>query len=325
MKVFVSGATGFIGGHLLRRLMAEGWEVIALVKDKSKLKIQPSQIVEGDLNNNDLLEKSLAGIDLVFHIASIRYEWGFTKEEYFQTNVAGTRNLLTAASYNKVKRFIYCSSVFVSGYNQKLPAKENNHYKISSPYGKSKIEAEKMVLDFCPKNNLPFNVIRPAVTYGPEDKGMLYKICLLVKKKHFMTIGSGNNTLHLCYIDDLIDGIIKAAKSEKHDQIYIIAGKRPVKLNDLLKMISAGLNVRLNGIKIPKLVAVAAGWKLEIWHKLLGIKKEPFVTRNKVSLLTDHQEFSITKAQNELGYLPQTDYNEGIARTIEWYKNHNYL
>jgi nucleoside-diphosphate-sugar epimerase len=327
MKIFVTGGTGFIGQHLIKALINEKKEVFALVRDKEKAKNLEkigASIILGDLNSVDFLKKALKNIDIVYHLAAFRGEWYKGKqlewEDFYQNNVLTTENLLKA-SFGQIKRFVFISSVFVLGCPQKLPADESFPLKPETFYAKSKSSGEKMTLMWS-KKGLPATIIRPAMVYGPGDNyGMILKLARLIKRGIFPNIGWGKNYLHLVYIDDLVEGLMKVGGEKPLSSIYILAGEKPIAVNQLVNLIAQSLSVNITTFYLPVWLAKLACFLMErvcFWG-------EPFMTRHKVDLLTKDQIYSIEKAKRELGYEPKIGYQQGIEKTIQWYQENGYL
>jgi nucleoside-diphosphate-sugar epimerase len=332
MKIFVTGATGFLGYCTAKALLQKGHSVSVLLRDKKekeKFENFGFETAIGDLSA--LPDNCLAGIEAVFHFAAIRYEWGFSREEYWETNVQGTQNLLEASVQNKVKRFIYCSTAFVHGHGPKVLS-ETSLLDPKSLYALSKLEAEKLVQKYAMEKGLFSIILRPSMVYGPEDKtGMFLKLCRLIHKNRFFIIGNGKNKIHLSFIDDIVQGFLQALEHGNSGEAYIISQPETIALCDLVNVISRHLEVRPPGIKIPYWIAKTAGFIFEIIYSFgqkLGVQyffQEPLVTRSKVSIIADSQRFDSTKAQKEFGFEAKMSYSEGISKTISWYKENGYL
>lgn len=311
MKIFITGSTGFIGKFLLKALLNQKDELITLVRDEKKakkLEKEKVKVILGNLDEKNTLQKTLIGIDLVFHLAAIRNDWGYSWEEYYRTNVLGTKNLLKAAYKNKVKHFIFVSSVKAA--------------HPSTPYGKSKFLAEKEVLKYF-KKGLPVTIIRPAIVYGPNDhfSGMMPKLLRLIKKGLFLIVGTGENRVHLVYIDDLIKALLLASQKSGFGKIFIIASEKPIKLKDLTSLIANQFKVKLLPFKVPLFLANITGLILEKLFKNFNI--EPVVTRNKVKTITADEVYDIALAQKELNFVSKINYKDGLKKTIEWYVRWN--
>ena len=332
MKIFVTGGTGFIGGCLIKALLKEGHSVFFLVSEKEKNNIKDAIPVIGNLTHPESYQQTFqAGIDIVYHLAAIRYEWGFSWDEYEKVNIEGTRSLLETSLKHNVKKFIYCSSVFVFGYNKNKKIDESFPYHPTTLYAKSKVEAEKIVRSYSEKGLFTVT-IRPTITYGPEDKnGMFLKLCKLLESKKFPILGSGKIFLHLNYIDDTLQGFLKASETKESGKEYIISGEESIALNDLARITSKELGTKPPKLKIPLFAAKTAGLAFEIIYatgmklKIKFFEKEPLITRSKVDILTGGHFFDNSLAKKELGYFPKTSYTEGVKKTINWYKQHGLL
>lgn len=335
MKIVITGATGFIGSHLCQALVKEGHQVLALVstkEKKGKVESWGTEGVIGDLKSTAFLGKIISGTNVVYHLAAVRDRWGATKDQYHEVNVLGTKNLLEAAKKDRVKHFIFCSSVTVLGYPKDIPTSESASPDPKTLYGQSKYKAEELVKDY-QKKGLQTTVIRPSVVYGPGDtSGMMLKLCRLVKEKKFKIVGNGQNRLQLIYIDDLILGLLLVKESRKAiGEIYILTYKDPISVNELVKVVADTLWVNISLQHIPLRFAKMTGILMENFYgfgratKIPHFNKEPLVTKSKVDLMTKNQVYDISKAKKELGFNPKVGYKEGIKKTIKWYKENGYL
>lgn len=325
MNIFITGASGFLGKSLAKKLIHDGHTIRLLARDKNNvqdLETLGAEVILGNLEKFD--NKFLKNIDFVYHLAAIRYEWGFSWDDYYKTNILGTKNLLEASFENNVKKFIYCSSVFVFGYPEKLPVDESYPYDPTTFYSRSKMEAEKVVKEYYSKINTV--IIRPTIVYGPGDTaGMFLKLCRLINKHMFVILGNGENYLHLTHIDDVVQGFIRAAEKDKNGD-YIICSDKPIKLKELTSIVSLILNKKIIPLKIPVSFAKFIGFIFENIYSIFSMKKkEPLVTRSKVDILTKNQFFSSEKARKKLGYISQKNCSEEIGIVIDWYKKNGYL
>ena len=322
MRILVTGATGFIGGHLACHLAAQGHHVRALVRrDVPELVARGVELILGDIANADALRPTLRGVDAVFHLAAVRDVWGTPETVYRQVNVAGTRDLLEAAQEAGVQRFVYCSSVGVARYPGNLAADETLPYSLPTSqvlYHRTKAEAEQIALD------ARAIVVRPVITYGPGDEnGFLTRLIALLAQGRFPRIGNGRNHVDLVYVDDLIGGMVAALEKGAPGRVYILSGTAPIQVRALLDEICTLLGRKPPRLYIPTPIALLAGWGMEmLWRGVLepmGQKSHaPFITRDKVATLTVDRGFSHQRAGLELGYQPQVAYSEGLRRTLDW-------
>ena len=331
MKILITGATGFIGYNLVRFFKKQGHDVSALVRKPSKIDQLLDlgiKIFQVDFESLPNLKKSIIKADALIHLASLRGEWGWTKEEYQKTNIDLVNNLLEA-SLGKVDHFIYCSSVSVLGHFAKKPANETYPYAPVNNYGQSKCEAEKNVLKFCTKEGLPATIIRPVITYGPYDySGMLTKLITLINSAKYLTVGNGKNRVHLLYIDDLLQGFnLVLQKLSSAGEIVVFAGNNPITINDLVEIISTTLNKKIPRIKVPRQAAKAIGFFMETLYKggsfiFFG---EPLITRSKVDIMTIDRCYDISKAKSLLGFEPLVNYEQGVRSTINWLERYGII
>lgn len=327
MKIFLTGATGFIGKRLLRKIIEEGHKVTVLVRDintAKQFKKSGVKAVIGDITKPDTFTKHLNNCHTLIHLAAIRSNWGSPKK-FIEVNSKAIENFLQPKS--SLKHIVVTSSVYAIGRLRSIPADENIPLNGLGIYGESKVQAEIITKKLSNKFEIPFTIIRPAIVYGPEDNdtGMIVKMIKLIKKKRFQIIGNGNNLIHLIYIDDLVEGYLKVIKKGGHNQVYILAGNKPITLLELTSLIKKTLRINYSNIFLPKLPLIFMAFFVENLYKV-GFKihhnlfnKEPFISPIKIQILTDNWSYNISKAKSELGFNPQVDYKEGIAKTVKWF------
>ena len=326
MKLLVTGGTGFIGSHLIDRLVGAGHSVLVPVRRGSNIKRLPSHGVntsEVNLLNPADVKGLLKGVDIVFHLASVRGSgWAYTDEQVWNANVGITENLLRASD-DKLKHFIYISSVSVYGHFEDGPADENRPCSPVNRYGRTKYEAERLVKEYQREKGLKTTIIRPVITYGPGDTyGMVPKLLRLINSKRYLTVGSGENRVHLIYIDDLIDGLILTiSRGGGSEETFILAGEEPITINNLVRIIEKTLNRTVPEIHVPLWFAKATACLMGITYRSILLKnKEPFITRDKIGIMTVDRAYNIVKAKKVLGFSPKVNYEDGINKTIHWFK-----
>jgi dihydroflavonol-4-reductase len=332
LKALVTGATGFIGGHLASALEERGDEVRILARTATKALLPPSfQVASGDLTDPSAARAAVKGVDIVFHLAAIRDRWDMLYQDYYRVNVEGTRHLLQAAA-DEGCRFIYCSSVGVMGHPGCLGIDENYPYAAGDGkynYSHTKALADQMTLDYATRGQLWATVVRPVITYGPGDTwGMLTRLIDMLAHQRFMPVGDGRNHLHLAYISDVVDGFLLAASSERANcRAYIVAGPAAITLNDLVRKLCDLLGVPSPRWHVPAGLARAAGRGLETLYALkrragvTALGSVPFITRDKVDTLALNRSYSTARAEQELGLAPRVTYDEGLPLTVNWWRN----
>ncbi len=326
MKVMVLGGTGFIGCHLVERLTSNGFDVIVPVRKESKRKtphIGSVQMVEADLLRPGSLDGWMEGVDTVFHLAAIRGSgWSVTDEEVYRVNVGITKNVMESAISQAVKHCIYVSSVSVYGHPSHVLVGEEYPRSPVTRYGQTKYESEKLLEEFHRRDKVLSTIIRPVITYGPKDTfGMVAKLISLVNSNMYLTVGHGENRVHLIYIDDLIDGLMLVLNnSAVMGRTYVLAGEDPITINTLVGIISTVLGTRVIDLHIPTWFAKLAARSIGLSYRLFAINKEPIVTLDKIDIMCRDRAFDIKRAKEDLRFVPKVGYEEGIERTVAWMK-----
>ena len=328
LLALVTGASGFIGGRLVERLVTEeGVHVRALVRSPGKaarLRKLPLEIVEGDLLDPQSLRKAVEGCDLVFHCAAFTSAHTGDKKEFFQTNVEGTESILKAAVEAGVKKFVHTSSIAVYGLNPPDGADEDTAYQpCDNLYCNTKIAAEEIVWAYYRETKLPVVVIRPANVYGPHSKPWTLRPIKLINSGQMMLINGGTGLCNYVYIDNLIDATLAATKcDEAVGQAYIISDGIAVPWKEFF-----GCYGRMAGRpqmrSVPELLGKLVALGMEIASKFTG--KPPKITRQAVDYLTCKARFIIDKARRDLGYRPRVPLEEGMRLTEQWLREEGHL
>ncbi|VAW30950.1 UDP-glucose 4-epimerase [hydrothermal vent metagenome] len=328
MKVAVTGATGFVGGALVRALLAEGHEVIALKRPSSShtiLQNQPQNLpitwVVGDITDRDSLRGLFDGVDWLIHAAGMLGQVGMPESNYFSLHEEGTDHVLAEAKQAGVQRILYVSSPGVLGPISGAPATEDAPFAPSNIYERSKAAAERVALTYA-HDGLPLVIARPEFIYGPHDLHVL-GLFKAVRDGRFFTINGGQNSCHPTYIDDAVAGMLLALQKGKPGEIYHITGPKPITFRKLGETIAAALTVPPPKINLPHWFAFLGASGLEFMGKLLN--KQPSLSRSGVAFFSEDRRFSWQKAKEELGYSPQYSLQRGVAKTVAWYRENNLL
>ncbi len=326
MKVALTGASGYTGGHVLKHLLARGDSVKALVREGSvtpELSASGAEIVKGVLGNADDARRLAEGCDAVMHIAAVYRTAGHPDSYYREVNVHGTRLLLEAAHAAGIRRFVHTSTVGVHGDVKNPPADEDAPIAPSDIYQETKAEADALSREFGRTHGLEVAIVRPGAIYGPGETRLL-KVFKGIARGRYAVVGSGKAHYHLVYIDDLVSGFLLALdRKEAAGETFIIAGPKSVSQDELAREVAKATGGSVWPFHIPAWPIQRLGDVVEAVCVPLGI--EPPIHRRRVDFWVKNRSFSIEKARRLLGYAPMVDVTEGIARTARWYRESGWL
>ena len=325
MASLVTGASGFLGGHLAETLIAQGEEVFVLVRSTSAmphLSHLPVRPVIGDLGDNASLRNAVGPVTRIFHCAACSTDWA-PWSTYFTSNVKGTENLLEAArTAPKLERFVHVSTTDVYGYPA-VPCDETQpSVDAGLPYNQTKRLGELAVWKAYNDFALPITVVRPATIYGPRGKDFTVEIAALLRHRLMATIDSGKARGGFAFVCNVVDSMIEASVPKGTiGQAYNIADGTNASWDEYLRLFAAGLGYPAPWINFKTGTAVSLARVMEAIHKTLGISARPLLTRHAVKLLGIDQEFPIDKARRDFGFAPKIALEEGIARSVAWVKH----
>jgi nucleoside-diphosphate-sugar epimerase len=326
VRDLVTGATGFTGGHLARRLAARGHAVRALVRDTNRareLELAGIQLSAGDLRDPAAVARAMDGIDIVYHIAAIYRQAGLSPDHYRAVNAAAVRDVIEAAARAGVRRVVHCSTVGVHGDVEDPPADEEAPLKPGDIYQQSKLEGEQLARTAAERLGIEVTVVRPSGIYGPGDRRLL-KLFRGVARGRFPILGRGEIYYHLTYIDDLVEGFqLCGEHPAAATRTYILAGPEVTTLNELVALIADVAGVGRPRVHLPVWPFWVAGALCEAICAPLGL--EPPLYRRRVDFYTKSRAFDISRARREIGYSPGVGLRDGIGRTLAWYREQGWL
>lgn len=325
-RLLVTGAAGFIGGALLRRLAAYQLDVVGTVwrpEEAEALRREGFRCEVLDLLSEDPFDTHVQDKDIVFHVAAMFQETEYDEATYMKANRDGALKLCQAAERAGVARFVHCSTVGVHGDVKELPCKETTPFNPMDQYHRTKLAGELAILDFArslPEDGMIVTVNRPAMVYGPGDMRML-KLFQRVLSGKFMMIGDGKVMAHLGHIEDQVDSFLDCAvapREQVHLEAFNIASDDPIELGALVDLIADEGGVARPKGRVPVGPVWFAGLVCEIlWFPF---KARPPLFRRRVGFFTHNRAFDLTKARERLGYVSKVDNRTGIAETIAWYR-----
>jgi len=326
-KVLVTGASGFIGKALTARLQKDGHDVRALVRDRKKISAMNGSVldvIEGDITDPTSVDRAASGIETVFHIAGAFREPGLSDQQYTDVNVEGTRNVLDAALRHGARRVVHCSTSGIHGSISGPPGNEEHRLVLDEVYERTKAEGEIAAIRFGEEHDLEVTALRPTQVYGPGDTRLL-KLFKMVNSKVTLWFGPGTARYHLLYIEDLVDAFVLAAgKEAATGQSFLIGGPQLPSLNELMKAAATAMGKeKMRVVRLPVGPFMLLGSVCEQVCVPLGIS--PPIYRRRMEFFVKDKAHDISKARDLLGYSPQVSMDEGLERTVQWYRESGML
>ncbi len=322
MRAFVTGASGFIGTHLVQELLRQRWDVSVLLHHRPIAEQERIQVFRGDIRDSDILKEALKKTDVLFHLAAALGASLIHKREFFAINAEGTENVFKAARQAGVKRIIHFSSAGVLGsVKENRPAGEDYPLFPQDVYDQTKLEGERIALRHA-KEGRHVVVVRPGWVYGPGDR-RTFKLIKAIAKKRFILLTQGKVRQTPVHIDDLIRGVLLCTEKANTGAVFHLAGEDVLSVKEIVETIGEVTGTKIFCFPLPLFSVKAAAWKIEKVFSLFG--KEAPLTRGKLAFFVHPKPLSIRKAKQDLGYAPQIDFKKGMEATVAWYRTHEWL
>ena len=327
MKTLITGASGFIGSAVMRLLLEADHDVRAIVRpgsDRRNLDGLPVEIFEGDLQDKTSLEDAAKDCNVVFHVAADYRLWIPDPDNMYQTNVAGTRNLMLASAEAGVEKIVYTSSVAVLGLNKDgSPANEDTPISADDMIGhykRSKYLAEKEVTKLINENALPAVIVNPSTPLGPRDIKPTPTGNIILETLNDRMPAYVDTGLNIAHVDDVAKGHLLAFEKGKIGERYILGGEN-LSLQTILGIICELIDKKPPSIKLPHNLVLPIAWCMERWAEIS--KKEPRATVDEVRMSKKLMYYSSDKAIKELGYETRPA-KEAIKDAIDWFIKNGY-
>jgi nucleoside-diphosphate-sugar epimerase len=319
VPVLVTGATGFLGGHLAAALSARGFAVRALARETSDLRRLEGlgvELARGDVTDPASLARAVAGRRVVFHAAAKVSDWA-PRAEFQRVNVGGTQAVLSACRSAGVQRMVHLSSLTVLGLPRdgvRVDEQSPTARAGLDPYTATKLEAEGRVRAAHGQGDLETTVVRPGVIWGPGDVTILPRLAALLRRGRMPWIDHGRNVLGLSHVANLSHGIILAAMAPvAAGQVYHLTDGEELTAREAIEQLAAATGVAPPRVSLPFPAVYALATALELVARLTRRKHPPAMTRYGVRLVACDCRYEIGKAARELGYAPVISFREGIG------------
>ena len=327
VRVLVTGATGFTGKALTRRLAELGAIVHAVARpesDRSALKHLPIQWSIGQIFDPDVVKQATEGVAYIFHMATTYRHAAASDELNHQVHVTSTELLAKAVTGRpEFRRFVHVSTIGVHGHIEHPPGNEDSPFGADDIYQRTKAEAELWIRDYAKQSGLPLTVLRPCGLYGPEEERFL-KFFKMATHRVMFALGKKGCELHLVHVDDFVGMALRAAVHPAAlNEVFICGSPTSISLEDFAALIAKELGHKLTFIRLPALPVYALGYLCELVFKPFGI--DPPLHRRRVSFYMKHRSFDTSKIRNRLGYVCAFPDEVGIPLTTRWYVDHGWL
>ncbi len=323
----LTGATGFIGGHLAQRLVRDGHQVRCLVRETSDVALLESldvELADGDLTAASSLARAVDGCRYVVHCGAMVTDWA-TADEVAQVNVEGTRSLLTAAAdAGTVRRFVHLSSTDVYGHPGDREIEETYTARgFSNWYAQTKLAAESEVRRAVAGRELDAVILRPSTVYGPRSKEVVLEIARAIRGGNMVLIDDGRAIAGLCFVENLVDTALLAMQHPNLcGQTFNVTDGLDVTWRRFADDLAEGLGCRPARWSLPYRLAEGIGFSLEYGYRALrattGLRTRPLLSRQAVQVMGRDQSFSNRRAREQLSWEPRFDYAAGLRATLEW-------
>lgn len=314
MRVFVTGGSGFVGGHLIEALVAAGHEVRALARSAGSaeaVRRYGATPVTGELGKVSAAQ--LAEIDAVIHCAAFVEEWG-TRAQFWEANVEGTRNLLEAAKAAGVRRFVHCgteAAVFegrdLVDIDETQPYPARQRYL----YSETKAEAERLVLA---ATGIEGVSVRPRLIWGPRDTSVLPAVLEMARQGAFAWIDGGRQRTSSAYVGNVVHALILALDHGAPGRAWFVADDGVRTMREVLTAWASTQGVELRARSVPSWVLRPLAALIEGVWRTLGLTRRPPLTRFAIDMMSSTVTVSTARARTELGYAPIVSFEEGLRR-----------
>ncbi len=329
MRIFISGATGFIGAHLVEKLAGEGHRIHALIRNEAFLPFLDHPNITpfmGSLDQPGILEKAIKGSDQVYHIAALTLPWIRDSSEFFKFNLEGAGTIFELALKHKVKKVVFTSTAGVTRPSNADEIDEKHAYSARhfTAYEASKAEAEKLALSYFNKG-LDIVIVRPTRVFGPGRAGSSNAVARMIElyakgKWHFIP-GNGKCIANYVLVHDVVEGHVLAMQKGRAGEVYILGGENVI-YNDFFKILRECTGKKYRLFRVPYGLMTGFATMTVLWARISG--KVPLITPAHVRKFNQNWKISSAKAAQELDYHPK-NLRQAFQTTLEWLKENGRI
>jgi nucleoside-diphosphate-sugar epimerase len=324
-KYLVTGATGFIGGHVAEAAVARGVSVRTVTRATSDTSLAERlglEIQRGDLSDPEVVRNALDDVDVVIHCAAKVGDRG-PVGEYRAVNVEGLRHLLQACVNRPLRRFIHLSSLGVYEPRHHYGTDETTPLFLDhvDGYTQSKAEAEEVVRRFHKEHRLPVVILRPGFVYGPRDRTVLPRLIKRLREDRFHYLGGNKRALNTIFVGNLVDAVFLAVdQPQAVGQTYNLTDGEPVSKERFVNGIADGMGINRPHQRLPRWLAAVVSRVLRWQLHRAAPKGKSWITPAQYKFIQLNLDFSVDKARRELGYQPRVPFDTAMAETMAWYR-----
>ena len=316
MNYLITGASGFVGGAIAEKLKNQH-QIFAMARsDESAEKVISLGCIPIRTELNKVTLENLNGIDLIIHSAAFVGVWG-RKKQFWDANVKGTQQLLEVAKQAGIKRFIHIGTEACLFYGQSMDDVDETYpYALNSPYyySQTKAEAEKSVLEANVPGSFETVSIRPRMVWGPKDQTILPELIKMVDRGMFIWINNGKYKTSVTHIDNFVHGVELAIEKGRGGEAYFITDEGFTTIKEFITQLLDTQNMTPTSKSISPSIIRPLAKVIEKTWRLIGIKKEPPITRLAIDFMSFNCTINIDKAKKELGYQPVIDMKTGMQQ-----------
>ena len=331
MNVLVTGASGFIGGHVAEALRAAGHGVVALVRptsDRTHLQRLGATFAVGDVTDFPSLLRAARGVSAVVHTAAVVSMYG-AWEEYRKVGVLGTQNVVDAAIAAGVPRFVHVGSIAVYGFRHPPGARLHEDLPLDDEpeswnhYVREKVLAENVVWRAQASGRIRVTSLRPSVVIGPRDRNVVTRFMRMLRFPINGTIGLGNNRVGCVVVEDLASLAVRALTQDVTvGKAYNVSGRGLITQRELYRLYAKAAGRTLLPLAAPYGVALAGTMLLEGAYRLAGMKEEPVFAKIGVPIFGKDFTVDCARARADLGFAGDASYERAVTESVKWYLEH---